>query len=379
MDPVGRFGAVFNSFFKGVSDVASSLLANKNADGKPKVLDQLPDVVNTGLQLAGAPELPAADMTVAVGALEDLLVLLSNQSTEAKLKAAEGLAFKLLPGVLTAAAQEVAKNAGDNFVGDLAKGMVKWVSENPSQVTSLATQIATTIFSAIASGGASLVKDIPLLIPTLVSAASGVMKAAGYSPEKLVTDIAVDFLKFIGVQAADAEKAGQIIGTLTLLGADIALAVATQGKHPINPQLVQNAVQQIAVATGIEPDTAAVVAAGAAMAFTLGQNFVGFVLAGNPPETFGGLDKAFSGVKAVVEEAVKLFMGQEGADIGKVLDRLGQLQPLINSFVETITQNATAANPEFATKGWEAVHHELVKLVPGLGLAFDTLGKLAEA
>ena len=90
MDALGRIGSLFSSFAKGVSDVSSTILANKTADGTPKVVDQLPDVISTGLELVGAPPLPEANVMVAMGALEDLLVILSNQNTDAKLKAVFG-------------------------------------------------------------------------------------------------------------------------------------------------------------------------------------------------------------------------------------------------------------------------------------------------
>ena len=379
MDALGRLGSLFSSIAKGVSDVSSTILANKTADGTPKVLDQLPDVINTGLELVGAPPLPEANVMVAMGALEDLLVILSNENTDAKLKAAEGLASKLLPAVMSAAAEEISKKAGDNFVSDMALGMVKWVGENPTQALHLGIKIAATIGTAVATGGASLAKDIPLLIPDLVSAASGVMKAAGYTPQKLLTDIAVNFLTFMGVEEANAKKAAEIVVPLTMLGANIALTVATKGQHPIDPQLVQSAVTQIALATGVQPDTAAVIATGATMAFTLGQNFAGFVLAGNPPETFGGLDQIFTGVQSVAEEAVKVYMGQEGASVESIIAKLIELKPLFDSFAQTISENATASNPDYATKGWEAVNTQMVNFLPGLGVAFDSLSQVVDA
>ena len=376
MDAIRGFGA---SLWKTVSDTATQLLGAQNADGKPAVVDILPSVINTGASLIGAPELPPAEMALAMGGLEDLLVLLSNQNSEAKLKAAEGLAAKLLPGLVSAAAGEIAKHAGNSFISDLAKGMVKWVSTNPGQAAMLLADIGRVIGTAVATGGVSLAADLPLLLPKLASTASGILTAAGISPEKFATNLATDLLKFLGVNDVDAEKAGRIIGTLSVLGADIALAVATQGKHPINPKLVQEAVQQIALVSGVQPDTAAVVAAGAAMAFTLGQNFAGFVLAGNPPESFGGLDKIFTNVESVASEAVKMFMGQEGASPDKIMSKLMELGPLFQAFAQTVTENASAANPDYGTKGWEAVNKHLRGLIPELGSLLDGMAKLAEA
>ena len=183
----------------------------------------------------------------------------------------------------------------------------------------------------------------------------------------------------MGVPEADAEKAGKIVGTLSVLGADIALAVATKGKHPINTQLVNEAVKEISIALGVPADAAAVVATGAAMAFTLGQNFAGFVLSGQPPETFGGLDKIFKNVDDVAKEAVNLFMGQDGASVDTILKKLQDLAPLLQSFAQTLSENASTADPKAVAETWKSVNKNLLELIPALGPILEGLAKTAEA
>ena len=371
-----------SSLWKVVQDTATSLINNKNDKGQPMIMDVAADLLkasDTVLTLAGAPALPEADKALALSGLEDLIALVSSESTEAKLKAAEGLAKKFLPGVVTALAKEVSNHAGDNFVGDVAKGIGKWVSENPGAAFQLGADIVRVIGTAVASGGVSLAADLPALIPQIVSAASGVLNAAGLSPATLATRIATDFLKFLGVAEADAAKAGKIVGTLSVLGADIALAVATKGQHPINPQLVNEAVKEISLALGVPADAAAVVATGAAMAFTLGQNFAGFVLSGQPPETFGGLDKIFKNVDEVAKEAVNLFMGQEGASVDTILKKLLDLAPLLQSFAQTVSDNASTADPKAVAETWKHINKNLVDLIPALGPMLEGLAKTAEA
>lgn len=371
-----------SNLWKVIQDTATSLINDKNKNGEPIIMDVAADLLKASDALrnwAGMPALPEADKALALSGLEDLVALMASESNEAKLKAAEGLAKKVVPGVMSAVASEVAKHAGDHFVADVAEGIGKWVSENPGAAVQLGANIVRVIGTAVATGGVSLAADLPTLVPQIASAASGILHEAGLSPAMLATRIATDFFKFMGVPEADAQKAGKVAGTLGVLGADIALAVATKGQHPINSQLVSEAVKEISLAFGVPVDAAAVVATGAAMAFTLGQNFAGFVLSGQPPETFGGLDKIFKNVDDVAKDAVDLFMGQEGASVDAILKKLQDLGPLLKAFGQTVSDNAATADPKAAAQTWEQVNKKLVDLIPALGPIFEGLAKTAEA
>lgn len=374
--------ALGSNLWKAISDTATNLVSNKNEKGQPVIMDVAADLLTASdklLSATGAPTLPDADKALALSGLEDLVALMTSESNEAKLKAAEGLVKKFAPGIAAAAAKEVAKHASDNFVADVAQGIGKWVTENPSAALQLAANIVRVVGTAVATGGTSLAVDLPTLIPEVLSAASGVLQAAGVTPSALASRIASDFLKFMGVPEADAEKVGKIVGTLSVLGADIALAVATKGQHPINPQLVSEAVKEISLALGVPADAAAVVATGAAMAFTLGQNFAGFVLSGQPPETFGGLDKIAKNVDEVAKDAVNLFMGQEGASADAILKKLQDLGPLFQAFANSISENASTADPKARVQTWQAVNKGLVDLFPGLDPVLKGLAQYAEA
>ncbi len=360
---ISRLGAQLSGLWNQVVGVAVDLVAEKTPTGGLKLRDEVPDVVDQTLQFFGAPELPAADKAMAMEGLEGLLALLTAENTEAQIKAASALAQKLLPGVISKVAEEVGKHAGNNFVGDLAQGMLKWIGQNPSQAALLAADIGRVIATAITTGGTSLVADVPALLPKLVAASSGVLQASGITPEKLLGNIATDLLKFLGVNEVDAQTWGEATGSLMALGADVALAVATNGQHKINPQLVQAAVSHVATAVGAPPDTATLIATSAAMAFTLGQNFAGFVLSGQPPETFGGFDKVFKNAGEVAQEAVKLFLGQEGASIEQIARKLKDLKPLFDGFVQTLSTESSAANPQYGNVGWDAFFQNLQQVL----------------
>ena len=369
---VSRVGAQVLGWLQAAKDVALDLLEPKIPDGGYKVRDEVPQTINFALNLIGAPELPEPDKALAMEGLEGLLALVSAENTEARVKAATALAQKLLPGVASKVAEQVGQKATGNFVLNLAQGMVKWVTKNPDQAGWLAADIARVIATAVATAGASLATDLPAVMPKLVAATSGILKEAGVSPEKLLGDIATDLLKFLGVDEVQAEKWGAATGSLMALGADVALAVATKGQHKINPELVKAAASSVATVVGAPPDTATLIATSAAMAFTLGQNFAGFVLAGNPVETFGGFDKVFKSAGEAAKEAVKLYMGQEGASVDQVARKVKDLLPLFQSFTATVTKESSAANPAFGNVGWDAFMNNLQTWIGGLATQTTT-------
>ena len=363
------------SFLGVVKQVAVDLLDKKDDSGKPVVLDVLPDVVNTGLRAINAPELPPINQELAMGGLQDLVALLTSQNDQARFDAAKGLVGKLLPGVANAVAEEIGKNAGQGFVGDVAQGLVKWVSNNPTQAFSLGAEVVRVVSTAVATGGVSLAADLPALMPKVAAMAAGVLKEAGIPVDKLIQGMVTDLLKTLGVEAATAEQIGKVVGPLVTLGADIALAVATQGQHTISPELVRSAVGAVAEAAGVSPDVAAVVATAASMAATLGQNFAGHVLSGQSAQSFLGLDTLTLKVEDVARDAVKLFMGQEGATTEQISKKLLELGPLFSAFAKTFEQNATDLNVDNSRKGWAALNDQFRSWMPGLGPLFDQINQ----
>ena len=363
------------SFLGVVKQVAVDLLEKKDDSGKPAVLDVLPDVVNTGLQALGAPELPPIDHELAMGGLQDLVALLTSQNDQARFDAAKGLAGKLLPVISQAAAEELGKKAGDHFVADVAQGLIKWVNNNPSQAFALGADVVRVISTAVATGGVSLAADLPALMPQLTAMAAGVLKEAGIPVDKLIQGMVTDLLKTLGVEAATAEQIGKVVGPLAALGADVALAVATQGKHTISPELVRSAVGAVAQAAGVSPDVAAVVATAAGMAATLGQNFAGHVLSGQSAQSFMGLDKLTLKVEDVAQDAVKLLMGQQGASTEQISKKLLELGPLFSAFAQTFEHNTTELNVDNSRKGWVALNEQFRSWMPGLGPMFDQINQ----
>ena len=364
-----------------VNDAADAVLAGtKGADGKLKVLDIVPDAVDFASGMFGVSPLPQVDRELAAQSTETLLLMLSSQTDAVKLAKLKSLAESALPRLLGQAAVEVAAKAlaGDDLAQKLGAGLIGWVVQNPDKTFDLGAKVVATIAAAIASGGTSLAKDLPSLAVTLVSTAAGVLDVAGIKPEKLVSQVAGDLLKFIGVADADAQKIAKVVGPLAVLGADIALAIASSGKHPIRLELVENAAKEIAGAVGVKPDTAAVVAAAAVTAFTLGQNVAGFVLGGGKLEEYGGLGKLGTDVGAVAKQAVKSFLeGTLQADSATIATKLLALQPLIQSFIDQVAKDATEVNKTQTKAGFAEINKLIKQWLPDLAPTLDAFQTLA--
>lgn len=358
-------GRLAGNVFGLVKQAAVDLLEKKDTSGKPVVLDVLPDLIEAGRDVLNLPELPPVDQELAMAGLQDLVALLTANNDQARFDAAKGLAAKLVPGVAQALAAEVGKAASDNFVANVAQGIVKWVSQNPTQALQLGVEIARVAATAVATGGTSLAVDLPALLPKVTAMAVGVLQASGIEVDKLLKGMVTDMLKFVGVQDATAEKIGAVMGPLLALGGDIAMAIATNGKHPINPNLVRSAVSAVAEASGIPPNEAAIIATAACMAATLGQNLAGHVLAGKPvTEFFPNLDKVGLKLADVGTEAVKLYYGQQGASLETIAAKLKDLGPLFQAFSQDLYRNATELNVSNSAKAWEAVNQHFLTMVP---------------
>lgn len=367
-------GRLAGNVFGLVKQAAVDLLEKKDTSGKPVVLDVLPDLMEAGRDVLNLPQLPPVDHELAMAGLQDLVALLTANNDQARFDAAKGLAAKLVPGVAQALAAEVGKAASDNFVADVAQGILKWVSQNPTQALQLGVEIARVAATAVATGGTSLAVDLPALLPKVTAMAVGVLQASGIEVDKLLKGMVTDMLKFVGVQDATAEKIGAVMGPLLALGGDIAMAIATNGKHPINPNLLRSAVSAVAEASGMPPNEAAIIATAACMAATLGQNLAGQMLAGKPlTELFPNLDKMGLKLADVGIEAVKLYFGQQGASLETIAAKLKDLGPLFQAFSQDLYRNATELNVSNSAKAWEAVNQHFLTMVPGWSLFVEAV------
>ena len=364
-----------------VNDAADAVLAGtKGADGKLKVLDIVPDAVDFASGMFGVSPLPQVDRELAAQSTETLLLMLSSQTDEVKLAKLKSLAESALPRLLGQAAVEVAAKAlaGDDLAQKLGAGLIGWVVQNPDKTFDLGAKVVATIAAAIASGGTSLAKDLPSLAVTLVSTAAGVLDVAGIKPEKLVSQVAGDLLKFIGVADADAKKIADVVGPLTVLGADIALAVASSGKHAIRLDLVENAVKEIALAVGVEPDASAVVASASVTGFLLGQNLAAYLLDGGKPKDYGGLGELGKAVEAVLKQAANSFLKDTlKADAATIVTKLLALQPLMQALSNQVMKDATEVNETQTEAAFAEINKLIKQWLPDLAPTLDAFQTLA--
>ena len=364
-----------------VIETADAALAGpKGADGQLKLLDIVPDTIDFVSGKFGVPPLPQLDRALAAQSTETLLLMLSSQTDEVKLAKLKSLAESALPRLLGQAAVEVAAKAlaGDDLAQKLGAGLIGWVVQNPDKTFDLGAKVVATIAAAIASGGTSLAKDLPSLAVTLVSTAAGVLDVAGIKPEKLVSQVAGDLLKFIGVADADAKKIADVVGPLTVLGADIALAVASSGKHAIRLDLVENAVKEIALAVGVEPDASAVVASASVTGFLLGQNLAAYLLDGGKPKDYGGLGELGKAVEAVLKQAANSFLKDTlKADAATIVTKLLALQPLMQALSNQVMKDATEVNETQTEAAFAEINKLIKQWLPDLAPTLDAFQTLA--
>jgi hypothetical protein len=357
------------------ADGAGGVESAKGAGGA-KIVDALPQVATFVAQSLGVPELPAADL-VLMGS--DGLALLANFfAGESREEVIKPLLESLLSRGASVASQEIARNAGGAFQGDvgqfleaISEGVVKAIANDPGGTAQLAFEIGRVVATAIATGGASLASDLPALAPKLMTAAAAVLNESGIDLDAMMTQVTANFLSFIGVEEATAQTLARVSVSLLTLGVDVALAVASEGKHKIPPERLENAVREIAVATGVEPDKAAVVAAAAAAAFTFGQNMYGYLSGGGDLKAYGGLDK----IADVATDAVRTWMEQGGASLEDIQATVTQLSPLIQSFLDTVRQDMSTSS-ERSGQGWADLNKTLLQWNPAFGNVFDDINAL---
>jgi len=356
---------------------ASGAESAKGAVGA-KIVDALPQVATFVAQSLGVPELPAADLAL-MGA-DGLALLATFLSGESREEAIKPLLTSLFTRGASVATQEIARNAGGAFQGDvgqflkaISEGVAKSIAKDPGGTAQLAFEIGRVVATAVSTGGASLAKDLPALAPKLMTAAAAVLNESGIDLDAMMTQVAANFLSFIGVEEATAQTLARVSVSLLTLGVDVALAVASEGKHKIPPERLENAVREIAVATGIKPDKAAVVAAAAASAFTFGQNMYGYLSGGGNLAAYGGLDK----IADVATDAVRTWMEQGGASLEDIQATVRQLSPMIQSFLDTARKDMSTSS-ERSGQGWADLNKTLLQWNPAFGNVFDDINALRQ-
>ena len=211
---------------------AGKLLNDKNAAGKPKVVDVVMAAVDFGLWATGQPPLPKADKDLAKLGIETLLLQLAGETetitSAAKIANLKAFADKALPRI-TEIGATVTADAGDNLSLKLLGAAATWVAKNPTESIALGMNIAETIGNAITSGGTSLVADLPGLAVAAMTAAAGVLAQAGFKPEDLAAKAATDLLKFLGVPEAEAVASGKSLGNIAVLGLNVGMSIASGG------------------------------------------------------------------------------------------------------------------------------------------------------
>jgi hypothetical protein len=339
-------------------------------------IGHLPEVATFVTRALGVPELPAADL--ALMGTDGLSLLAGFLAGESRQESIKPLLESLASRGTSLISRDIARNAAGAFEGDLgqflkaiAEGAAKAMANDPDGTALLAMEVGRVVATAVATGGASLASDLPALAPKLMTAAAAVLRESGIQVDALMTQIVADLLKQMGVEAATAQTIAQVSVPLLILGGDIALAVASEGKHKIPPERVANAVREIALATGVEPDAAAVVATAGASAFAFGQNFYGYLSGGGDPMAYGGLDQ----IAEVASGSVKTWMEQGGASPEEIRSTLNQLSPLLQSFLDTVQQDMSGER-ENATQGWKDLNKTLLGWNPAFGNLFDGINSL---
>lgn len=347
-----------------VSGAADQLLAIQNADGQPKVVEMVPEVVSMALQATGVPALPPPTLDLMSLGVEAALTLLSNSSQEAKLDVIKKALDKGLPALAETVGATMQANAADDVVMQLGGAMIEWAAKNPTAVFELGAMIVKTVATGIATCGTSLPADLLKLAPSLAAAGAGVLQTAGISPGDIAAHVTTGFLQFVGVPEATAEQVAKVTRSLVDVSLEVALALNSKGADPIDPQVLTRAIQDIAEVVGVEPDAAAVVAAAAVHGTLFAQNIAGFLLGGNPLASYGGVGDLAKQVVDVANTAVTAFLEGEGLNsLPDIMAKLKDLEPMVQALAQQVEKDLTTQDTANTERAWKAADEFIAQLM----------------
>lgn len=178
------------------------------------------------------------------------------------------------------------REAGEHFLKDVADGWGRWLEKNPARLLSFGVQALTTVVAGVSTGGASLAVDGPKLAAAAAAITTEVLRESGISIDRVAGQLFSGALQSLGVDRANAEKWGDVIGSTAGAALELTLFFSSKGQHPLPSAALGDLAGKLATAFGAERTTAALVAststalARVAMTLAGGAGEVKFIASG---------------------------------------------------------------------------------------------------
>lgn len=307
--------------------------------------------------LGVAPDLLAGMAPVAV--LASLLTQTRAQQLESRkdlISTALGVDSKAFQG---------AQSAADNYDVDIGAAIVKWASdpENAAQGFKFAAQVVTTIGTALATGGGSLIQDLPALAAAGVGIADDILKESGYSLKDVIGNVATDVLVQAGVDPEMAAKLGPFMATAAVAGMQAYTAYNTGDLSQLDPKVFGDLVQQGSSLLGVDAGMA-----GKLGTLTSGGMSLGLAVAGGNSEFLnsGNLEKLISSGQSIGANLQGLANGQS-IDLRSMMAELGNFSSLFSAVTKDLEKDTGI--PNFS----QAVQSKLAESYESLGPFKDIL------
>ena len=290
------------------------------------------------------PVLPAASRPALPEVREDLLEGLSPQEAFAALSARfEANRSRSAESQIDNAARlrtanapartEVVEKAADNFLVKLWNAVAKTVTSNPAAAIGLVVTTVTSIAGVVASGGVGIPAAIAAISAAAAPFVTAVAANAGVDLNQMLTQGVEEVLKLAGVDAKNAWKASNIIGSVINLGVSVGAAVVAGNPAVFDVSRVAQVATSIANAFEMKGTAVATISETVRGFAALGMLIGGSIASGASVLNYGGLDKILSGGDSAFKAIVSSFsqgidlkqLGEGGAKLLELVPMLQQL------------------------------------------------------
>jgi hypothetical protein len=228
---------------------------------------------------------------------------------------------------------EVVEKAADNFLGKLWNAVAKTVTSNPAAAIGLLVTTVTSIAGVVASGGVGIPAAIAAISAAAAPFVTAVAANAGVDLNQMLAQGIEEVLKLAGVDAKNAWKASNIIGSVINLGVSVGAAVVAGNPAVFDVNRVAQVATSIANAFEMKGTAVATISETVRGFAALGMLIGGSIASGASVLNYGGLDKILSGGDSAFKAIVSSFsqgidlkqLGEGGAKLLELVPMLQQL------------------------------------------------------
>lgn len=292
------------------------------------------------------------------------LALLAELVSKTKTQEAQGKRDIINSAVgASSSANRMLREASENIDVDVAGAVVKWATnpDNLQDGLKFGAKVVETVVAAVASGGTSLIKDLPALGGAALVLANDILLESGLSLDQVIGSAVTDVLVELGMKPEDARKLGPFIGSAAVAGAQVYSALESGNLSCLDPKVFANLAKNGAVLMGTSERTADVLGTGVGGGLTLAQTFMG----GNSQLfSSGNLEGLMSSGAMIGEELSGLVSGR-GMDLDTVMKELVNFGTLLDGVLGDLEKDTGVPGLQIAIS--DRATQYLNDLFDGLG------------